>query len=61
MISLFFIFVQIYMCAYFKMIEILLLVSIVSGQGRVPLHSLMTEDELRFYFGDQVSKQSSPG
>ena len=37
------------------MIQILLLVSIVSGQGRIPLHSLMTEDELRFYFGDQVS------
>ena len=34
--------------------RILLLVGFVSGQGRVPLHSLMTEEELRFYFGDRV-------
>ena len=37
------------------MIEILLFVGIVAGQGRIPLHNLMTEDELRLYFGDQVS------
>ena len=43
----------------FKMIEILLFVGIVSGQGRIPLHSLMTEDELRLYFGDQVQMSSS--
>ena len=47
--------IYLHKCLYFQMKQILLLVSIVSGQGRIPLHSLMTEDELRFYFGDQVS------
>ena len=45
--------------AHFKMIEILLFVGIVAGQGRIPLHNLMTEDELRLYFGDQVSTLNS--
>ena len=36
---------------------LLLVVMLVRlGQARVPLHSMMTEEEFKFYFGDQVTR-----